>query len=87
VPRSSAYNQLGIGDCGHVVSTWPQLTDLLGRNPRVNCEDCLREQFKVDPSATFFLVKLAEEKVTIASRTRSKTKKKSLYLEQDEALF
>lgn len=38
--RRSDYNQLGIGDCGHVVGTWPLITNFRGGNRRVFCDKC-----------------------------------------------
>jgi len=51
MPRRSGkpeqYNQLGIGDCGHVVHTWPQVRERGGKT-RVLCIDCGKKEYGVD---------------------------------------
>ncbi len=61
--RRSEYNQLGIGDCGHVVHTWPQVTALGGRNPRVICEDCTRAEHGIPDGEPMIWVKLSDKKI------------------------
>jgi hypothetical protein len=53
-----SYIQLGIGDCGHVVETWPLLTSLANTNPRVFCDDCTRLKYGIDNGEQFVTVGL-----------------------------
>jgi hypothetical protein len=61
MPRNAHnYTQLGIGICGHVVGTWPQIAELGGRNPEVICETCMRERFELDGEEVVVWVRLKE---------------------------
>lgn len=76
--RSSVYTQLGIGDCGHVVVTWPQVADIGGRNPVVVCEQCMREKYGLSVDEQLLVwVALKETSVTPAvSKPKVKREKK-----------
>jgi hypothetical protein len=58
------YNQLGIGDCGHVVTTWPLRGSLWGNKARVICDDCTRTEYGVLNGENFIWVRLKEKGVT-----------------------
>lgn len=63
------YRQLGFGDCGHVVSTWPQIdvlervsktTGLPGPASYVLCDACTRERYNISGEEEFIWVRLAK---------------------------
>lgn len=76
--RSEDYAQLGIGDCGDVVHTWPQITGLNGREPtRVICDDCTKEKYGIDPLQPLTVwVRLKQEKLSPIIKPRKKAPKK-----------
>lgn len=41
------YNQLAIGWCGHVVSTWPSVHKLGTTDTYVYCEECAKEHYTI----------------------------------------
>ena len=57
-PRSSPYVQTGIGDCGHVVGTWPQISGLGGRDARVICDTCTKEKYGILSEENLIIVRL-----------------------------
>jgi hypothetical protein len=77
------YNQSGIGDCGHVVGTWPQVTDMGGRNPRVICDTCTREQYGIAPQEKIIVVFLRDD----SPKPYSPPRKRRVKPVQDEVLF
>lgn len=76
------YKQLGIGDCGHVVTLWPMVTDIGGKNSRVICDDCTKEQYGLTGTETFIVVNVVEKKKepvpkeVRATQARKRTPKK-----------
>lgn len=76
MPRSSYdYTQLGLGICGHVVGTWPQITDLGGRNPQVICDTCTREKYALpDDEVLTVWVPLKPDAKKIAAKVAVKKK-------------
>ena len=70
------YSQLGIGDCGHVVHTWPQVYELGGRGLTVICEDCTRIANELpDSEGLHVWVPLKVEKKEAAASPEPKPKK------------
>lgn len=60
-PPISPYTQTGIGDCGHVVITWPQVSELGGRNARVICDECTRAKYDIPTAEQFIWVRLVKK--------------------------
>ncbi len=59
---NGTYTQLGIGDCGHVVGTWPLVTNIAGGDKRVICDTCTREKYGIRNGEEFAIVRLLENK-------------------------
>jgi hypothetical protein len=69
VRRSSPYNQLGIGDCGHVVHTWPQVHTRKGTI--VICDECTAEKYGLPPNVQGLWVYLRSDDITEAKSRKS----------------
>jgi hypothetical protein len=48
--RAYDYHQTLIGDCGHAVEVWPQITDIGGGNPVYLCTECTRAAYAIPES-------------------------------------
>lgn len=80
-PKRETYNQLGIGDCGHVVKTWPLVHTRKG--DRVPCEDCTKVAYDIpaDEGAVWVYLRQSDiappkPKVKKASAPRKKVPRK-----------
>jgi len=70
------YSQLGIGVCGHVVHTWPQIFELGGRGLVVICEDCTRIANELpDSEGLHVWVPLVEKSKPATAKAEPKPKK------------
>lgn len=54
------YTQLAIGDCGHVLTAWPQI-HTKGERWAI-CDDCSRERLGLDSTEEFLWVRIAKLK-------------------------
>jgi hypothetical protein len=77
VAKSNPYTQLAIGICGHVVGTWPQITDIGGSNPLVVCEECTQREYALNGDETFIWVRLAPDKTVGVTAKLPKPKRAS----------
>ena len=71
---SNEYRQLGIGDCGHVVGTWPLIERLKERH--VICDECTRERLKLTGDETIMWVKLKKMKKDPSAIPRKRAPRK-----------
>lgn len=85
--RAHNYTQLGFGECGHVVQTWPLLTDLGGKNPRVFCEECEKSELGLDNAeayAAMYGIPVEEVDLSQVSVVVYLDTKRSLNWQQDD---